>query len=97
MWYNDGGEIYPDGMVISGAGIGRQLGTAAIVIRRVFEFFMEGFMMMNYSDILSAAASLYDGGWRSEDRDDLIEEYGLTGVEADKLCEALAEYDHQEV
>lgn len=54
-------------------------------------------MMMSYSDILSAAASLYDGGWRSEDRDDLIEEYGLTGDEADKLCEALAEYDHQEV
>ena len=81
----------------SGAGIGRQLRTAAIVIRRLFGFFMEEFMMMNNSDILSAAASLYDGGWRSDDRDDLIEEYGLTGDEADKLCEALLEYDHQEV
>lgn len=54
-------------------------------------------MLMSYSDILSAAAALYDGGWRSEDRDDLMDEYGLTGDEADQVCEALAGYDHQEV
>lgn len=45
------------------------------------------------SDILDAAAALYDGGWRSSDLDDLIEEYELTEEDAEKICEAL---DHME-
>ena len=32
------------------------------------------------------AASLYDGGWRAEDRDQLIDEYQLTEEEADEIC-----------
>lgn len=39
MWYNDGGEICSDWMIISGAGIGRQLRTAAIVIRMLLNFY----------------------------------------------------------
>ena len=38
-----------------------------------------------------SAASLYDGGWRAEDRDQLIGEYNLTAEEADELCKELAE------
>lgn len=38
-----------------------------------------------------SAASLYDGGWRAEDRDQLISEYGLTADEADEICKELAE------
>lgn len=38
------------------------------------------------------AASLYDGGWRAEDHDDLMIEYDLTADEADQICELLAEY-----
>ena len=38
-----------------------------------------------------SAASLYDGGWRAEDRDQLISEYGLTADEADDICKELAE------
>lgn len=36
-----------------------------------------------------SAASLFDGGWRSDDREDLIKEYGITDAEADELCEEL--------
>ena len=32
-----------------------------------------------------SAASLYDGGWRAEDRDQLISEYDLTAEEADEM------------
>ena len=37
------------------------------------------------------AAALYDGGWRSEDKEELMSEYGLS--EADELCEALKAYE----
>lgn len=37
------------------------------------------------------ASSLYDGGWRAEDRDQLIEEYDLTEEEADEICKGLRE------
>jgi len=40
-------------------------------------------------DILSSAAALYDGGWRSEDREELIQEYNLTEEEVNILCDAL--------
>lgn len=39
------------------------------------------------------AAALYDGGWRSTDRDQLMSEYGLTPEEADGICEVLAELE----
>ena len=37
----------------------------------------------------TVAASLYDGGWRAEDIDELVEEYGLTVEYAEKLTEVL--------
>ena len=40
-------------------------------------------------DIESAAAALHDGGWRAEDREQIIREYGLTIEEADALCAEL--------
>ena len=42
-----------------------------------------------------SAASLYDGGWRAEDRDQLIDEYQLTEEEADEICRELAEYKEE--
>ena len=39
------------------------------------------------------AASLFDGGWRAEDHDELMREYDLTDEEATKLCEELAEME----
>ena len=42
-----------------------------------------------------SAAGLYDGGWRAEDRDQLIIEYDLTAEEADEICRELAEYEEE--
>jgi len=46
-------------------------------------------------DIESSAAALYDGGWRAEDRDELIEEYELAEEDADAICEKLKEYEQE--
>ena len=47
-------------------------------------------------DIESSAATLYDGGWRADEREALIGEYDLTEEEADAICEKLAEYAARE-
>lgn len=41
------------------------------------------------------AVSLYDGGWRSTDRDQLIEEYGLTPEEAASICKQLKDIEER--
>lgn len=46
--------------------------------------------MMDYN---TSEAFLYDGGWRAEDRDQLISEYDLTEEEANGLVEELAEIE----
>ena len=46
-------------------------------------------------DVQSSAAALYDGGWRAADKDDLIEEYGLTEQEAQEICAELEKYEKQ--
>lgn len=38
------------------------------------------------------AAYLYDGGWRSSDKDEMMEYYGLDPEEADSFCEWLDRY-----
>lgn len=45
------------------------------------------------SDIATSAAALYDGGWRAEDRDQLITEYVLTLEDAEAICEALKDIE----
>lgn len=47
---------------------------------------------MTYDNQYSAA-SLYSGGWRAADHDQLVAEYGLTEEEACEICEALAEIE----
>lgn len=42
-------------------------------------------------DIGLAAAALYEGGWRVEDKEELMSEYELTEEEAAQLCKALAD------
>lgn len=46
--------------------------------------------MMTYENQYGAAA-LYDGGWRAEDKNELIAEYQLTEEEVEELCNELAE------
>lgn len=38
------------------------------------------------------ASALYDGGWRAEDRDWMIEEYGFTEENADLICKTLRDF-----
>lgn len=45
---------------------------------------------MRYMDM---AVALYDGGWRAEDREQLVSEYNLTTEEADNICKALGEME----
>lgn len=48
--------------------------------------------------IRDGAYNLYDGGWRSTDRQDLIEEYGLSEEEVDIIIDELKKIeDRQEV
>lgn len=51
-------------------------------------------MMMDYS---SCASSLYDGGWRSDDIEQLITEYDLSEYEADNILYWLMEFEHKNV
>lgn len=41
------------------------------------------------------APSLYDGGWRAEDRDEMKHEYDLSDEELDIICEALENIENQ--
>lgn len=52
---------------------------------------MTGNNELSREQIRDMAASLHDGGWRSGDREELIEEYSLDDETADRLCEALEE------
>lgn len=47
------------------------------------------------SDITTSAAALYDGGWRAEDRDQLITEYVLTLEDAEAICELLKDMEEE--
>lgn len=46
-------------------------------------------------DYTSMVASLYDGGWRAEDRDQLVSEYNLTAEEAEEICKLLEDMEEE--
>lgn len=41
------------------------------------------------------AASLYEGGWRARDLPDLIEQFNLTGDEAERIYNELLEIEQE--
>ena len=45
------------------------------------------------TDFYNSAAALYDGGWRAEDKEQLIKEYDLTEEEVERICYFLYEFD----
>lgn len=51
-------------------------------------------MEQNFTDyeIDNIAAALYDGGWRAEDRDWIMEEYGFTEEIADLIYNTLRDF-----
>ena len=52
--------------------------------------------MMNLSNSQSAAAALYDGGWRAEDRDGIKAMYELTDDEVDRICDILESFENND-
>lgn len=48
---------------------------------------------MNYADTETAAAALFDGGWRAGDEAELITEYEMTKEEAAAICEHLKRWE----
>ena len=46
-------------------------------------------------DYITSAAYLYDGGWRKEDKEQLIAEYGLSEEDAQKICAELAKLEEE--
>ena len=44
-------------------------------------------------EIESAASALYEGGWISDERDEIQEEYNLSDKWVDAICEKLKEYE----
>lgn len=46
---------------------------------------------MTTYEIEQSARSLFDGGWRADDKEQLIAEYELTEQEANDICEWLEE------
>ena len=45
------------------------------------------------TDYQTSAAALFDGGWRAEDKEQLMAEYDLTEAEATEICEWLKEME----
>ena len=44
------------------------------------------------SELEYAASALYDGGWRAEDKEQLIKEYYLDSEYTERICELLRRY-----
>ena len=44
-------------------------------------------------DVENCAAALHKEGWKSDDKDELKEEYKLNKKWTDKICEKLKEYE----
>lgn len=46
--------------------------------------------------IRDMAAAVYDGGWRSDDRDEIIEEYELSAEDADRIVQYLITFEERD-
>ena len=51
--------------------------------------FLKEELKMTAESIQLTAAALHDGGWTSDDREWLMDEYKLTPLEADLICQEL--------
>lgn len=48
-------------------------------------------------DFHETAAALYDGGWRPEDREQMIAEYNLNETDADSICTLMESFGKEEL
>lgn len=44
-------------------------------------------------EVENCTAALYDGGWRSDERDEIQKEYNLDDEWTDAICKKLKEYE----
>lgn len=51
--------------------------------------------MMNIMEYESTVASLYDGGWRAGDKDDLMKKHGMSEKEARAICSGLRDLEEE--
>lgn len=63
-----------------------------------FEDVIEEAKMTNADEIRirDIAGAVYDGGWRSDDRDEIIEEYELSGEDADRIVQYLIMFEERD-
>lgn len=50
-------------------------------------------MLYTRAEAETIAACLYDGGWGSGERNDLMQEYGLEREQAEQICALLKEFE----
>lgn len=50
---------------------------------------------MKRIELETSAASLYDGGWRAADKDELQKEYSLDDEELEIIVEKLTDYENR--
>lgn len=51
---------------------------------------------MSYYELTNTASAFYDGGWRKEDKELMVEVYGMAEAEAEEICAVLAKYEAKE-
>lgn len=51
---------------------------------------------MNEMELAYAAANLFEGGWRAEDRDQLLIHYKMDEAAVNAICEMLEDMAHDE-
>lgn len=73
---------------------------AELILREAMEGLLEGSAYMRAVGHAremaeESAGSLYDGGWRASDRDELAREYKLTPMELDALVKALKDIENE--
>jgi hypothetical protein len=66
-----------------------------LIYTQVYIYCVKEVKEMQKHEIESMASNLYDGGWRSTDKEELIASYKLTEEEAEKLVAQLAEYEQR--
>lgn len=53
--------------------------------------------VMDKSSLHDYAAALHDGGWRAEDKEELIQCYEMDPEDVEQICEVLAQWESEGV
>ena len=56
----------------------------------------KNFERVSHPDLMQVSGALYDGGWRAEDRTDMMRTYVLSADNVDEVIKYFAEYEAKE-